>query len=157
VVLTLDSSEAKQRFGAVHDEVQRRHIVAVQHYKKTWGMVMAPSLIARAFREALPPDPLHVNYQPLDADEGGGMALWQPTLGLHAHGATVEESRQELVSAAQDYADQYLDRIEYYLHTDKAAHLPHVLLIVTAAQAGDDGVFRLLFSEVANRSVSQQR
>lgn len=145
MVLTLDSTEAKQRFGTVHEEVQRQHIVAVQHYKKTWGMVMAPSLIARAFREALPPDPLHVQYQPLDAEDGGGMSLWQPTLQLHAQGETVEEARAEMIAAALDYADQYLDRLEYYLHTDKATHLPYVLVIVTAAQAGEDGVFRLLF------------
>ncbi len=149
MVLTLDSTEAKQRFGAVHNEVQRQHIVAVQHYKKTWGMVMAPSLVARAFREALPPDSLHVQYQPLDAEEGGGLSLWQPMLKLHAQGETVEEARQAMISAALDYADHYLDRLEYYLHTDKAAHLPYVLMIVTAAQAGDDGVFRLLFPAVA--------
>jgi hypothetical protein len=149
MVLTLDSSEAKQRFGVVHGEVQRRHIVAVQHYKKTWGMVMAPDLIARAFHEALPPDPLHVNYQPLDAEDGGGMALWQPTLGLHAQGETVEEARRAMVAAALDYADHYLDRLDYYLHTDRAAHLPYVLMIVTATQAGEDGVFRLLFPVVA--------
>jgi len=148
MVLTLDSTEAKQRFGAVHDAVQRQHIVAVQHYKKTWGMVMAPSLVARAFREALPPDPLHVHYQPLDAEEGGGMSLWQPTLKLHAQGETVEEARQAMVSAALDYTDHYLDHLEYYLHTDKAAHLPYVLMIVTAAQAGEDGVFSLLFPAV---------
>ncbi len=150
MVLTLDSTEAKQRFGVVHDEVQRQHIVAVQHYKKTWGMVIAPSLVARAFREALPPDPLHVQYQPLDAADGGGMALWQPALKLHAQGETVEKAREEMVSAALDYADHYLDRLEYYLHTDKATHLPYVLMIVTAAQAGDDGVFRLLFPAVAD-------
>lgn len=149
MVLTLDSSEAKQRFGAVHNEVQRQHIVAVQHYKKTWGMVMSPSLVARAFQEALPPDPLHVQYQPLDAEDGGGMTLWQPTLGLHAPGETVEAARQEMISTALDYADHYLDRLDYYLHTDRAAHLPYVLMIVTAAQAGDGGIFRLLFSTVA--------
>ncbi len=150
MVLTLDSSEAKQRFGVVHDEVLRQHIVAVQHYKKTWGMVIAPALVARAFQEALPPDPLHVNYQPLDAEEGGGVALWQPTLLLHAHGETVTEARQAMVSAALDYADQYLDRLDYYLHTDRAAHLPYVLMIVSAAQAGKGGVFRLLFPAVAD-------
>lgn len=149
MVVILDSTEAKQRFGAVHDEVQRQHIVAVQHYKKTWGMVMAPSLVARAFREALPPDPLHVAYQPLDAEDGGGMSLWQPTLLLHAHGETTEEARQAMVSAALDYADHYLDRLDYYLHTDRAAHLPYVLMIVTAAQTGENGVFRLLFPAVA--------
>lgn len=150
MVLTLDSSEAKQRFGAVHDEVQRQHIVAVQRYKKTWGMVMSPSLVARAFHEALPPDPLHVQYQPLDAEDGGGMALWQPTLGLHAQGETVEGARQGMVSAALDYADHYLDRLDYYLHTERAAHLPYVLMIVTAAQAGEEGVFRLLFPAVSD-------
>lgn len=149
MVLTLDSTEAKQRFGALHDEVQRRHIVAVQHYKKTWGMVMAPSLIAQAFREALPPDPLHVQYQPLDAEDGSGMSLWQPTLGLHAQGETVEEARREMISAALDYADHYLNRLDYYLHTERAAHLPYVLMIVTAAQAGEDGVFHLLFPAVS--------
>ncbi len=147
MVLTLDSSEAKQRFGAVHDEVRRQHIVAVQHYKKTWGMVIAPALVSRALGEALPPDPLHVQYQPLDAEDGGGMALWQPTLKLHAQGDTVDAARTAMVLAALDYADQYLDRLDYYLHTDKARDLPYVLLIV-AAQAGDNGVFRLLFPAV---------
>ena len=149
MVLTLDSSEAKQRFGIVHDEVQRQHIVAVQHYKKTWGMVIAPALVARAFREALPPDPLHVQYQPLDADDGGGMALWQSTLKLHAQGETVAEARGAMVAAALDYADQYLDRLDYYLHTDKARDLPYVLMIVAATQqSGDTGVFHLLFPAV---------
>jgi hypothetical protein len=149
MVLTLDSSEAKQRFGAVHDEVQRQHIVAVQHYKKTWGMVIAPSLVSRAFHEALPADPLHVQYQPIDAQDGEGMALWQPTLRLHAQGETVGEARREMVSAALDYADHYLDRLDYYLHTDKSSDLPYVLLIVAAVQVGgEEGVFRLLFPAV---------
>jgi hypothetical protein len=150
MVLTLDSSEAKQRFGVVHDEVQRQHIVAVQHYKKTWGMVMSPALVTRAFREALPPDPLHVNYQPIDVEDGGGMALWQPTLGLHAQGETVEIARDAMIAAALDYADHYLDRLDYYLHTDKAHHLPYVMMIVTAVQGGQDGVFRLFFPAVAD-------
>jgi hypothetical protein len=148
MVLTLDSTEAKQRFGAIHDEVRRQHIVAVQHYKKTWGMMIAPSLVARAFREALPPDPLHVHYQPLGAEDGGGMSMWQPTLMLHAQGETVEGARQAMVSAALDYADHYLERLDYYLHTDRATHLPYILMIVTAAQTGDNGVFRLLFPAI---------
>jgi predicted RNase H-like HicB family nuclease len=64
------------------------------------------------------PDPLRVNYQPLDAEDGDGMALWQPMLGLHAQGETVEAARWEIV--------------------------------VAAAEAGNDGVFRLVFPAVAD-------
>ncbi len=90
-------------------------------------------------------DPLHVNYQPLDAEDGGGMALWLPTLRLHAQGGTVEVARQAMVAAALDYADHYLDRLDYYVHTDRATHLPNVLTIIGAARAGEDEVFRLFF------------
>ena len=110
---------------------------------------MPPALVARALGAALPPDPLHVQYLPLDAEDGGGMALWQPTLRLHAQGDTVAEAREEMARAARDYADHYLDRLDYYLHTDRVGDLPYVLLLVAAAQEGERGVFRLLFPTVS--------
>lgn len=50
-----------------------------------------------------------------------------PVLKLTAGGETLDEALDELVEVAEEYAQLLLERPDFYLQTDRAAHLPWAL------------------------------
>lgn len=50
-----------------------------------------------------------------------------PQLKLTAGGETLDEALDELVEVAEEYAQLLLDRPDFYLQTDRGAHLPWAL------------------------------
>lgn len=56
----------------------------------------------------------------------GEFVVRLPELGLIAGGESFDEALDELVELAEEYAEQYFARLEFYRETDRRQHLPWV-------------------------------
>jgi hypothetical protein len=54
----------------------------------------------------------------------GEFVLRQPELGLIAGGASFEEAAQALEELTLAYAEQFFDRLGFYMQTDRVEHMP---------------------------------
>ena len=65
-------------------------------------------------------------FQPKVNVSEGEFVVRLPELGLIAGGESFDEALDELVELAEEYAEQYFARLEFYRETDRRQHLPWV-------------------------------
>lgn len=58
--------------------------------------------------------------------------LYVPELDLWGTGGTKKEAVEDLIAAAEDYREVYLQCISFYLSAGREKHLPYVLRLVLA-------------------------
>lgn len=68
-------------------------------------------------------------FQPKVSVSEGEFVVRVPELDLIAGGASYEEAVQELVALAEQQAENYLDRLDFYLQTDRRGQLPWLLKV----------------------------
>ena len=73
----------------------------------------------------------------------GFWMVYVSELDLWGTGNTKEEAAEDLVSAAEDYREVYLQCIPFYLSAGREKHLPYVLRLLLAR--GDRKKIKMLF------------
>ncbi len=132
-------SHAKSRLSEIMDDVvHREHPKAVRRERGgNEVMYLLPREVLNAVIGAA-----HVMVDYLPDEEGIG--LWVNDLNIGAHGADVEEARQNLVHAVRAYVANFLGELPVYLTwPDRARLVPQVLRLAVARS--DDELARLLF------------
>jgi hypothetical protein len=75
-------------------------------------------------------------FQPKVGVSDGEFVVRLPELGLIAGGASLDDALEELVELAEAYAEDYLDRFEFFRQTDRRTQLPWVVRVaVTPPEA----------------------
>ena len=67
-----------------------------------------------------------------EIEEETGMGFWTayiPELDVWGRGNTMDEAVEDLVLAAQDYMEVFLDNIPFYLGAGRKEHLPYIFRI----------------------------
>lgn len=67
------------------------------------------------------------SFSPKVSVSDGEFVIRLPELNLVAGGATIDEAVTELEGLAEAHADNYLDRVDFYLQTDRRRELPWVM------------------------------
>ncbi len=121
-------SEAKATLSEVMSGVVHRHqpTLVERHGGKEAMLLLALSDV----------EPLlaHFRFHTQASVSEGEFVLRQPEVGLIAGGATFDAAAGELEELAVAYADRYFERLDFYMQTDRAEHMPWLLrLIVTPA------------------------
>lgn len=122
-------STAKARLSDVMSEVVHSHVPAV--IERHGGKEQMLLLDSEALRPLL--DTFGFSTQ-ASASEGE-FVLRLPELGLIAGGESFEDAVTELEALALDYAQQLVDRYDFYRHTDRADRLPYALRLLLADHA----------------------
>lgn len=114
-------SEAKAQLSDVMTEVVHRHhpVVVDRHRGKEAMLLFAP--------EDLRPLLMHFRFAPETAFADGEWTLFSPELNLTAGGETFDAALDELVEVAEEYAQDYFARQEFYAQTDRVRHMPWLL------------------------------
>jgi hypothetical protein len=140
MVEELQFSQAKARLSAVMDDVvHRERVKAVRRDRGTDEiMYLIPRQVLHA---AIGAARVTVDYLP---DEEG-VGLWVNDLEIGAHGADIEEARQNLVKEVRAYIANFLGELPIYLTwPDRARLVPQVLRLAVARD--DEELVRLLFA-----------
>lgn len=132
-------SQAMSRLSEIMDDVvHRERPTAVRREHDTLEVMY---LLPREVLQAMVGEArVEVDYLPDDE----GIGLWVNGLEIGAHGATVEEARQRLVSEVRAYVANFLGQLSLYLTwPDRARLVPQVLRLAVARS--DEELARLLF------------
>lgn len=120
-IRALPFSEAKARLSELMNEVVHRHrpqLVERHGGKETMAL--------------LPIDDLALLLQPFHFEVEMSVAKGETTAVLHRFdligtGKTAEEALDALLDVLRDYAQVFIERWDFYRHTDRAQLLPQVL------------------------------
>jgi hypothetical protein len=139
VMAEVQFSQAKSRLSEIMDDVvHRERPTAVRRERgKQEVMYLLPRevLMAVVYNARV-----EVDYLPDD----DGVGLWVNDLEIGAHGATVDEARQNLVREVRAYVANFLGQLSVYLTwPDRARLVPQILRLAVARS--DDELARLLF------------
>lgn len=63
---------------------------------------------------------------------GGEFVIRLPEFNLIAAGARYDDALAELVELSEQYVENYLDRLDFYMQTDRRSQLPWVMRIAVA-------------------------
>ena len=136
-------SHAKSRLSEIMDDVVHREHPKVVRRERGGNEVMY--LLPREVLDAVIGG-AHVTVDYLPDEEGIG--VWVNDLDIGAHGADVEEARQNLVREVRSYVANFLGELPIYLTwPDRARFVPQVLRLAVARS--DDELARLLFGAAA--------
>ena len=80
-------------------------------------------------------------FQPKVSVSGSEFVIRLPEFGLIAGGESLEGAVDELVGLAEEYAEQYLARLEFYRETDRRDHLPWVARVAFTPAEERRGLF----------------
>jgi Antitoxin of toxin-antitoxin, RelE / RelB, TA system len=83
-------------------------------------------------------------FQPKVGVSDGEFFVRLPELGVIAAGSTLDEALEELVELAEAYAEDYLDRFEFFRQTDRRSQLPWVARVAATPPEAR----RALFTQV---------
>jgi hypothetical protein len=72
-------------------------------------------------------------FHPRVSVSEGEFVIRLPELNLIAGGATYEDALSELVELAEQQAQNFLDRLDYYMQTDRRGQLGWLLKLALAA------------------------
>jgi hypothetical protein len=135
-------SQAKSRLSEIMDDVVHRERPRAVRRERGKNEVMY--LFPREVLDAMLGDArVTVDYLP-DED---GIGLWVNDLEIGAHGADMEEARQNLVREVQSYITNFLGQLPIYLTwPDRARLVPQVLRLAIARS--DDELAGRLFDPV---------
>jgi hypothetical protein len=116
-------SEAKAQLSEVMTEVVHRHhpVVVDRHRGKEAMLLFATG--------DLQPLLAHFRFEPQTSFEDGEWTVFSPELNLTAGGASFELALADLVESAEEYAQDFFARYEFYAHTDRARHMPWLLRV----------------------------
>lgn len=68
-------------------------------------------------------------FEPKVSVSDGEFVVRLPELGLIAGGSSYEEALRELVELAEQQAEDYLDRLDFYMQTERRGQLPWLLKV----------------------------
>jgi predicted RNase H-like HicB family nuclease len=144
LIETLAFSEAKAKFSDLMTSVVHGHrpkAIGRHHGKEE--MLLLGRAEVMALLESF-------EFQPKVSVSEGDFIVRLPEFGLMAGGESFEEAVDELVELAEEYAEQYFARLEFYRQTDRRDQLPWVARVAfTPAEERRD-----LF--VASKAVGQE-
>lgn len=123
-------SEAKAHLSDVMSEVvqRQRPVVVDRHRGKELMFLFAPEHMESLLS--------HFRFDPQVSFDTGEVTIYSPELNLTAGGESFDEALADLVTAAEEYAQDFFDRQAFYAHTDRMSHLPWLLrLAITPPEA----------------------
>ena len=123
LIQTRGLSDAKSQLSDVMTEVIHRHhpVVVDRHRGKEAMLLLAPN--------DLQPLLAHFRFAPEASFEGGEWTLFCPELNLTAGGESFDAALDDLVAAAEEYAQDYFARQEFYAQTERTRHMPWLLRV----------------------------
>ncbi len=65
--------------------------------------------------------------------EGDEWLLFCPELNIAAAGETFDEALDDLTESAEAYARDFINRMAFFLETDRAAHLPWIMRLAACS------------------------
>ena len=86
-------------------------------------------------RSYLQPLLARFRFDPQTSFEDGEWTIFSPELNLVAGGETFDAALDELVELAEDYAQDFFARNDFYNQTDRAEHLPWLLRLALTEPA----------------------
>lgn len=117
---TLAFSEAKAKFSDLMTSVVHGHRPkAVDRHHGKEEMFLLGREEVMALLESF-------EFQPKLSVSEGEFVVRLPELGLIAGGESFDQALDELVELAEEYAEQYFARLEFYRETDRRQQLPWV-------------------------------
>lgn len=143
-------SEAKTGLSELMSEVVRKHrphLVERNNGRETMALIGAEELATVLRPYSLVPAVIYGE---------GEVTMSLDPLGLVASGATLESAAEAMLEELRDYAAEYIDRYEFFRHTDRNRDLPWMLRF---SLTPTDEQRALLFEEPesARDSVRQDR
>lgn len=120
-------AEAKSQLSEVMTDVVHRHQPQVvdRHSGKELMLLMALDDLA-AMLESF-------RFDPRVSVSDGEFVVRLPELNLISGGASYEEAIAELVELVEQYGEDFLDRLDFYMQTDRRRHLPWLLRFALTA------------------------
>jgi Antitoxin of toxin-antitoxin, RelE / RelB, TA system len=128
-------SDAKATLSDVMTEVVHRHhpIVVDRHRGKEAMLLFAPA--------DLQPLLAHFRFEPQTSLEDGQWTIFSPELNLTAGGESFDLALEDLVESAEEYAQDFFARQEFYTHTDRAQHMPWLLRLALTQPSARRALF----------------
>jgi prevent-host-death family protein len=116
-------AQAKAHLSDLMDQAVHRHRPQLidRHRGKEQAVLVSVAdleLLLEGFR-----------FEPRVSVSEGEFVIRLPELGLIAGGATYEHALQELAELAEQQAEDYLDRLDFYMQTERRGQLPWLLKV----------------------------
>jgi hypothetical protein len=114
-------SEAKTGLSELMSEVVRKHrphLIERNHGRETMALIGAEELDTVLRPYSLVPDVVYGR---------GEVTMSLAPLGLVASGASLDAAADAMLDELRQYAREFIDRYEYFRHTDRTGDLPWVL------------------------------
>jgi hypothetical protein len=123
VIETLGFSEAKGKLSELMTSVVHDHqLKAVGRHRGKEEMLLVGREEFLALLETF-------EFHPKVSVSAGEFIVRLPELGLIGAGSSLDEAYDELAELAEVYAENYLDRLDFFRHTDRRRQLPWVARI----------------------------
>jgi predicted RNase H-like HicB family nuclease len=104
----------------MNDVVHRHHPQVVGRHRGKERMLLMGlddiSAVLESFR-----------FEPRVSVSDGAFVIRLPELNLVSGGATYEDAIAELVELVEEYSEEFLPRLDFYMQTDRRQHLPWLL------------------------------
>jgi prevent-host-death family protein len=116
-------AQAKAHLSDLMDQAVHRHRLQLidRHRGKEQAVLVSVAdlaLLLEGFR-----------FEPKVSVSDGEFVVRLPELGLIAGGSSYEDALQELAELAEQQAEEYLDRLDFYMQTERRGQLPWVLKV----------------------------
>lgn len=116
-------AQAKAQLSELMDQAVHRHRLQLidRHRGKEQAVLVSVAdleLLLEGFR-----------FEPKVSVSEGEFVVRLPELNLVAGGATYEEAVTELVELAEQQAEEYLDRLDFYMQTERRGQLAWLLKV----------------------------
>jgi hypothetical protein len=119
-------TEARNLSPLFDEAVRQEHPILIVRNRREWGLLVARDSMLRILASHQP----HVH---VILEEAGSFTLWIDELDIGAHGSTLPEARDELVSTVRSYVRDYIDQFSFYRHLpDRARQEPFVVRLSLA-------------------------
>jgi hypothetical protein len=129
-------SEAKAALSELMSDVVRKHqphLIERNHGRETMALIGAEELATVLGAYSLVPD---VRYG------RAGVTMSLEPLGLVASGSSLDEAGDAMLEDVRAYAEEFLERYDYFRHTSRSRELPWVLrFLLTSAEAQRELLF----------------
>jgi predicted RNase H-like HicB family nuclease len=128
LVPTEDFNVAKTQLSHVMTEVVREHHPTVINRNR--GKELALLLGLKELGVVLD----RFRFEPQVSVADGEWVVRLPELGLLAGGDSYETAFDHLIEVVEEYAEEYFQRLDFLIQTDRAEQLPYLLRIATASE-----------------------
>lgn len=114
-------AQAKARLSELMSQVVHRHLpVLIDRHRGRERALLVSAEDAAALLESF-------RFEPVVSLSAGEFVVRLPQLNLIAGGESYEDAIAELVELIEEYAEDFLERWEFYRHTDRWRHAPWLL------------------------------